>query len=241
MDSESVVSQVQRKIELQSPDDLAYLITNVRNAATEHLNEAFPPVEGDGGEDELRNQIELLVNEYINKTFSLAAPNLTINGLPVAPESFVGTAAPAPNTVYEPFDARKRRQVADLITQEEKLLEDVAALKRSVPAKVAADHAERIRTAMRQDEEDLRERVARDASAAAAAEAEAGEAGTTTTTTESRKGPPLAARLQRQESVEGSFKTAVQGLNRLKRDMPAVVAKMERARVAGDYVVSKGR
>jgi kinetochor protein Mis14/NSL1 len=33
MDSESVVSQVQRKIELQSPDDLAYLITNVRNAA----------------------------------------------------------------------------------------------------------------------------------------------------------------------------------------------------------------
>ncbi|KAM0452107.1 hypothetical protein ACHAPV_009624 [Trichoderma viride] len=240
MDSESVVSQVQRKIELQSPDDLAYLITNVRNAAIEHLNEAFPPVESDGGEDELRNQIELLVNEYINKTFSLAAPNLTINGLPVAPESFVGTAVPAPNTVYEPFDARKRRQVADLITQEEKLLEDVAALKRSVPAKVAADHAERIRVAMRQDEEDLRARVAKDASAAAA-EADADEAGTTTTTAETRKGPPLATRLQRQEGVEGSFKTAVQGLNRLKRDMPAVVAKMERARVAGEYVVSKGR
>lgn len=162
--------------------------------------------------------------QYINKTFSLAAPNLTINGLPVAPESFVGTAVPAPNTVYEPFDARKRRQVADLITQEEKLLEDVAALKRSVPAKVAADHAERIRAAMRQDEDDLRERVARDASAAGAA-----------------RGPPLAARLQRQEGVEGGFKSAVQGLNRLKRDMPAVVAKMERARVAGEYVVSKGR
>ncbi|UKZ87266.1 uncharacterized protein TrAFT101_003073 [Trichoderma asperellum] len=234
MDSDSVVSQVQRKIELQSPDDLAYLITNVRNAAIEHLNEAFPLVEGaDGGEDELRNQIELLVNEYINKTFSLAAPNLTINGLPVAPESFVGTAVPAPNTVYEPFDARKRRQVADLITQEEKLLEDVAALKRSVPAKVAADHAERIRAAMRQDEDDLRERVARDASAA-----EADEAGTAAG---AARGPPLAARLQRQEGVEGGFKSAVQGLNRLKRDMPAVVAKMERARVAGEYVVSKGR
>ncbi|GFP54933.1 hypothetical protein ACSS6W_002833 [Trichoderma asperelloides] len=235
MDSDSVVSQVQRKIELQSPDDLAYLITNVRNAAIEHLNEAFPLVEGaDGGEDELRNQIELLVNEYINKTFSLAAPNLTINGLPVAPESFVGTAVPAPNTVYEPFDARKRRQVADLITQEEKLLEDVAALKRSVPAKVAADHAERIRAAMRQDEDDLRERVARDTSAA-----EADEAGTAAGA--AARGPPLAARLQRQEGVEGGFKSAVQGLNRLKRDMPAVVAKMERARVAGEYVVSKGR
>lgn len=95
---------------------------------------------------------------------------------------------------------------------------------------------------MRQDEEHLRERVAKDASAAAAAEADADEAGTTTAaTTDTRKGPPLAVRLQRQEGVEGSFKTAVQGLNRLKRDMPAVVAKMERARVAGEYVVSKGR
>ncbi|RFU72537.1 hypothetical protein TARUN_9722 [Trichoderma arundinaceum] len=228
MDSESVVSQVQRKIELQSPEDLAYLITNVRNAAIEHLNEAFPPVEGpDGEEDELRNQIEALVNEYINKTFSLASPNLTINGLPVAPESFVGTAVPAPNTVYEPFDTRKRRQVADLITQEEKLLEDVAALKRSVPAKVAADHAERVRAAMRQDEDDLRERVARDASAAADQEAGVLAAG--------------VGQLHRQEGVEGGFKSAVQGLGRLKRDMPAVVAKMERARVAGEYVVTKGR
>lgn len=99
---------------------------------------------------------------------------------------------------------------------------------------------------MRQDEEDLRERVARDASAAAAAAEEADEAGTTKTTTTTttagaRRGPPLAARLQRQEGVEGGFKSAVQGLNRLKRDMPAVVAKMERARVAGEYVVSKGR
>ncbi|KAL7918989.1 hypothetical protein ACQKWADRAFT_323338 [Trichoderma austrokoningii] len=240
MDSDSVVSQVQRKIELQSPDDLAYLIANVRNAAIEHLDAAFPPVEGDG-EDELRNQIESLVNEYITKTFALAAPNLTINGLPVAPESLIGTAAPAPNTVYEPFDARKRRQVADLITQEEKLLEDVAALKRSVPAKVAADHAEHIRAAMRQDEDDLRERVARDASAAEAQETDQA-GGTTATATATATGPPpLATRLQRQEGVEGGFKSAVQGLNRLKRDMPAVVAKMERARVAGEYVVSKGR
>ncbi|KAF3068225.1 hypothetical protein V8C43DRAFT_285539 [Trichoderma afarasin] len=222
MDSESVVSQVQRKIELQSPEDLAYLITNVRNAAVEHLNEAFPPVEG-AEEDELRIQIELLVNEYINKTFSLAAPNLIINGLPVSPDVLRGSAS-TPDTVYEPFDTRKRRQVADLITQEEKLLEDVAALKRSVPAKVAADHAERVRAAMRQDDDDLHDRVARDA---AAAQREAGSLG--------------VAQLQRQEGVEAGFKSAVQGLNRLKRDMPAVVAKMERARVAGEYVVTKGR
>jgi kinetochor protein Mis14/NSL1 len=62
MDADLAVSQVQRRIELQSPEDLTYLITNVRNAAATRLNEAFPLVDG-GGEDELRNQIEALVNE----------------------------------------------------------------------------------------------------------------------------------------------------------------------------------
>lgn len=66
MDSDSVVSQIQRKIELQSPEDLAYLIANVRNAAAASLNQTFPHVEGpDGGEDEMRTQIEALVNEVI--------------------------------------------------------------------------------------------------------------------------------------------------------------------------------
>lgn len=66
MDSESVVAQVQRKIELQTPEDLSYLIANVRRAAAERLNEAFPVVEGNDGEDELRNQIEKLVNEVLS-------------------------------------------------------------------------------------------------------------------------------------------------------------------------------
>lgn len=47
--------------------------------------------------------------------------------------------------------------------------------------------------------------------------------------------------LERQEGVEEGFRRAVEGLGRLKKDMPAVVAKMERAKVAGEYVVTKGR
>ena len=74
MDSESVVSQVQRKIELQSPEDLTYLITNVRNAAAARLNEAFPHVEGHEGEDDLRNQIEALVNEVFHLGLPLFPP-----------------------------------------------------------------------------------------------------------------------------------------------------------------------
>ncbi|KAI1015999.1 hypothetical protein LB504_009025 [Fusarium proliferatum] len=219
MDSESVVAQVQRKIELQAPEDLSYLIANVRRAAAERLNEAFPVVEGNDGEDELRNQIEKL---YIDKTFSLASPNLSINGLPVSPDSFLSESNVEPDTIYEPFDTRKRRRVADLITQEEKLLEDVAALKRSVPATTAEAQAEQLRDGLKRDDDMLEAR--KQQIIAEAAEVDLN-----------------VQPLERQDGVEKGFRRAVEGLGRLKRDMPAVVAKMERARVAGEYVVTQGR
>lgn len=59
-------SAAPRPIELQSPEDLAYLIDNVRRAAADSINTAFPPVDGadaDAQEDELRNRIEQLVND----------------------------------------------------------------------------------------------------------------------------------------------------------------------------------
>lgn len=254
MDSESVVSQVQRRIELQSPEDLTYLITNVRNAAAARLNEAFPHVDGHEGEDELRNQIEAMVNDvslintmfqltvpsarerlgadsdekYINKTFTLASPNLSINGLPVTADAFLGGAPTAPDTTYEPFDARKRQRVADLITQEEKLLEEVASLKRAVPSRAAAAHAEKLRDGLKADEDALAERRSRvEAEAAAAPEG----------------GPWLqgVGPLERQEDVEKGYRGAVEVLARLKTDMAAMLAKMERARVAGEYVVTETR
>ncbi|KAF4594933.1 kinetochore protein mis14 [Ophiocordyceps camponoti-floridani] len=63
MDDESAL---QRKIELQAPEDLAFLVANVRRAARERLDEAFPLVDG-GGEDELRNGIAQLVEQFIEK------------------------------------------------------------------------------------------------------------------------------------------------------------------------------
>ncbi len=63
MGTDSIVSQVQRKIELQSPEDLTYLIANVRAAATERLNESIPLVAGQEGQDELRDEVERMVNE----------------------------------------------------------------------------------------------------------------------------------------------------------------------------------
>lgn len=110
--------------------------------------------------------------------------------------------------------------VAELITQEEKLLEEVALLKRSVPAAAAAEQAEHLNAAVRRDEDALQSRLAAEAPRATA------------------ESHGIAwSPLERQEGVEARFRGAVEGLERVKKDMPSIVAKLERARVAGEYVV----
>ncbi|KAI0836056.1 hypothetical protein F5Y06DRAFT_117093 [Hypoxylon sp. FL0890] len=221
-----------RKIELQAPEDLTYLLANVRRAAAARLDEAFPPVDGAGagGEgDELRTRIEELVDEYITKTFTLAAPNLSINGLPVDATHFLSgdpTSIPQqPEEIYEPFDARKRARVEELTREEEDLLRDIAALKKSVPQAAAAAWAEAARKSVAEDEQALAAVNERTAKSSEGAEGELlGEVG---------------KRLERQDEVESSYGDAVRELGRLKREMPSVVARMERARSAGEYVVTE--
>ncbi|KAI1427642.1 hypothetical protein F5Y12DRAFT_144231 [Xylaria sp. FL1777] len=231
-----------RKIELQVPEDLAYLVANVRRAAAARIDEAFPPVD-DSTEDELRTQIEEYVNEYILKTFSLAAPNLTINGLPVDAAHFLSSApslaSSEPEEVFEPFDARKRARLEALTAEEEDLLRDIAHLKKSVPGAVAGTWAEAARKGIKEDEEALEK-----ANLAAAQFGKPAAAGTSTEGAggEGGAGSGLAITpLERQDDVEKSFGDAVRGLGRLKREMPAVVARMERARKAGEYVVTERR
>ncbi|KAI8633522.1 hypothetical protein F5Y19DRAFT_470757 [Xylariaceae sp. FL1651] len=258
-----------RKIELQAPEDLAYLVANVRRAAASRIDEAFPPVE-DSSEDELRTRIEELVNEYITRTFTLAAPNLSINGLPVDASHFLSgtssssssnnsalvSASAEPDEVFEAFDARKRARVEALTAEEEDLLRDIAHLKKSVPGAVASAWAEAARKGVRDDEEAL-ERVNNAATQPAKAVTpattsgtpagdpdpqarEAGAEGSGKGNSSSGGKRRLAiAPLERQDDVENSFEDAVRGLGRLKKEMPAVVARMERARKAGEYAVTE--
>lgn len=263
-----------RKVELQSPEDFTYLLNNVRRAAAESISAAFPLAD-DGAEDALRARIEELVNDYIARTFALAAPNTSINGLPV-PDALLpretgkdhddnnsnknnpkrakkgkkgkgknssnSTSAANQedeNVVYEPFDARLRDSIPDLLREEEDLLREIAALKRRVPAQAAARVGDALRAGVAADEAALataRERVAdvdRDLKAKGRKrmldhlEASSAE-----------DGAAAAGVLQRNDDVAGSFEAAVEGLARLKRDMPATVARMERARAAGNYVIA---
>ncbi|KAK8148664.1 hypothetical protein G3M48_009518 [Beauveria asiatica] len=229
-----------RRIELASHKDFAFLIANVRAAAAEHLHAAFPP-QSNGGEDELRNEIEAIVDSYIDRTFTLAAPNLSINGLPANPADFFkpsrsgsrkSSIPPMPSDEasisYEPFDAEKRARVAALVSQEEALLEQVAAMKRAVPAGVAAKVAAQLDDAAARDDAQL-QRALDDAAATGPGVDGSDDALL-------RLLLLLLPPLERQEGVEERFRDAVGALGRLKRDMPSVVAKMERARVAGEYV-----
>ncbi|CAJ2509415.1 Uu.00g144410.m01.CDS01 [Anthostomella pinea] len=247
-------ASLQRKIELQTPEDLAYLLANVRRAAAARIDEAFPPmVDGAHGEDELRTRIEELVNEYIAKTFTLAAPNLSINGLDVdtarvlSSSSSSSTTNPSePEVVYEPFDARKRARVEDLTAQEEKLLGEIAKLKRSAPGAAAGAWAETTKRGVREDEEALAAvNAATITSSATAATNGDGVCSGSGSSGGGGSGAGGASTgldiksLDRQADVEKTYAGAVGGLGRLKREMPAVVARMERARGAGEYVVTQ--
>ncbi|KAK0379481.1 hypothetical protein CLIM01_03126 [Colletotrichum limetticola] len=215
-----------RKIELQSRDDLAYLLTNVRRAAQEQLDNAFPHIEGSNAqEDELRAPIERLVNEYINKTFTYAAPNLSINGMDTDPSTFLSNNTPSdePEEAYEPWDARLRQRVEDLAREEEDLLNEIAALKKSVPGAIATATTNEFKAAAAADEAAFE--AAKKAKEDEAREMEA-------------EVLPLEA-MERRGEVKEAFGGAVGGLGRLKKTMPATVAKMERARVAGEYTVTE--
>ncbi|KAK4166581.1 hypothetical protein QBC43DRAFT_257077 [Cladorrhinum sp. PSN259] len=234
----------QRRIELQSPEDLTYLINNVRKAALDSINAAFPPVElGEGEdaavpeEDELRNHIEKLVNEYITQTFNLALPSLTVNGLPLAslPSNSASTNPNSPSArnnkppsepeiQYTPFDPRKRDKIEQLVSQEEDLLRSIATLKRRVPSSVASTYLNGTNAAISQDEEFIEGLIAK-------IKEEGQENG--------KKVLEGMGPLERQEDVEENLKRGVEGLGRLKKNMPSVVAKMERARGAGGYVGGK--
>jgi kinetochor protein Mis14/NSL1 len=91
-----------------------------------------------------------------------------------------------------------------------------------VPATVAANQAEQLRDSLKRDDDLLDARKKQAA-------------------VEAREVELDVQPLERQDGVEAGFRRAVEGLGRLKREMPSVVAKMERARVAGEYVVTQGR
>lgn len=73
-----------RKVELQAPADLTYLVSNVSRAARAKIDTHLPPdAAPESGEDALRRRVEVLVEEYIRKTFEGAKEGISVNGMDV--------------------------------------------------------------------------------------------------------------------------------------------------------------
>lgn len=240
------MAEFQRKIELQSPDDLQYLISNVRRAANEKIDKDWPPIEG---EDKMRERVEELVNEvrpiaivqslilqihlqlkrksnqcieqYINNVFHTSSENITINGMNPSPDllsSLLTSTSTSPILEieeHEPFNTKLFERAKELARQEEDLIEEIAALRRTVPAKVAENVKREYKEGLEGDEivlgrlEEMRERGA----------ADLGVGG-----------------LERQGDVEAAWVRGVKGLEGLMRTMPETVARKERAEKAEAYV-----
>lgn len=144
---------------------------------------------------------------------------------------------------YEAFDARRRARVEELAREEEDLMREIASLKRRVPGAAAKGFAEGFWEGVRADEEALeraREGAVADAAAAAVEageeEEEEGAEGEEKKASKAMLGG--IGPLERQADVEAGYGGVVDTLGRMRREMPATVAKMERARVAGEYVVT---
>jgi len=209
-----------RKVELQSPDDLQYLISNVRRAAHEKIDKDLPPIEG---EDKMRERVEELVHEYITKVFVTSGENLTINGLDPSPEllkSMLTSSTAEGRSIeeHEPFNAKLWEKAKDWARQEEDLIEEIAMLRRTIPSISVDGLKKSYKQGMESDETEIlrREEVIKNRDAGTA--------------------EMMVGRLERQADVEANWKKGVDGLGRLRRTLPEMVAKKERADRAEDYV-----
>lgn len=162
---------------------------------------------------------------------------------------------PEPNVQYEPYDARKRARVEELARQEEDLMREIAALKRKMPGAAAQGYNQTFWEGVQKDEVALaaaREKAlqqfgvaGREAEDDPAAGPGAGEDGDGEGDGSSHKRNKtvllngVSGPLDRQAQVQETYAGVVDTLGRLKREMPATVAKMERARVAGEYVITE--
>jgi kinetochor protein Mis14/NSL1 len=75
-----------RKVELQSPADLAYLIALTQRAARQKIDVAFPPSAAptNGEDDGLRRRVEVLVADFVHNTWEGVRLNVSCNGVDLA-------------------------------------------------------------------------------------------------------------------------------------------------------------
>jgi kinetochor protein Mis14/NSL1 len=218
-----------RKIELQSPADLTYLTSKIRTLARQKLDLHLPSQQDTAEPDELRKQVEDLVDAFVAQVLSGLRHNISINGIDVVGRGREGEdddvameggdEAPsiAEVEVYEAFDEKLRGKLATTTQKRDGLISKISHHRRTTPALAARSFELQFGREMEEWE-----RVA-----------EEGE----------RLGVEAAAKevvgiegLKRKREVERSWERAVEGLGSLNGGLPETRARLERCRDVVGYL-----
>ncbi|KAF2650949.1 hypothetical protein K491DRAFT_696850 [Lophiostoma macrostomum CBS 122681] len=227
-----------RKIELQSPGDLSYLQSQIRNAARQKLDLHLPAVASDTAEpDDLRRKTEELVDAFVTRVLDGMRRNIAINGIDVAPAdsedgsfgerggSGDGGGAAMQGVIveeaFEPWDAKLRDRLQDMVQKRDALVAKIAAHRRQTPALASQRFKEQF---LRDVEGGERARVQNEERALQLGELDVvGVEG-----------------LSRQDEVERNWERAVGGLQRLNKGLPETRARLERCGDVVGYMEGKG-
>ncbi|KAF8458219.1 hypothetical protein BDZ91DRAFT_743285 [Kalaharituber pfeilii] len=171
---------VLRKIELDSLDDLRYLYDNIIKTARDKIEAHFHDVVGAaGGPGEVvlgRHQWAEVQRGYINRTFELASPNISINGIdtnklsnpngqdvnsqPLPATNTASGSQPAsiidllnaPVEEFEPYDRTLHSRVQSLYSEIENTTLKVARQRREVPHKAARKYEKLLERELRESD-----------------------------------------------------------------------------------------
>lgn len=221
-DGHRATESTHRKIELQSPADLTYLIANVSRAAREKLDKHLPPdaLAGGaigGGEDAMRKRVEELVEAYIRDTFNASKDSICVNGME-REELETEIAKAQEGEELEPFDTKLAQRIQALSAQIEHQTLQLANLRRKAPQETAVKFTESFEKQTGQFEKLLK------ADEAVRMEAARGV------------NVDVVGRGERVEEMQSTWQMGNERLAALKSGLGGTVARMEKAKKAVEVV-----
>ncbi|KAI6883028.1 hypothetical protein KC363_g4964 [Hortaea werneckii] len=219
-----------RKIELQSPADLTYLIANVSRAAREKIDKHLPPDAAPEGEDAMRKRVEQLVEEYIRNTFNAAKNSMSINGMDSREmDAELAKAQEGEGTVdlttkpkhldltgiaeIEPFDTKLAQRIQNLSAQIEQRTLDLANLRRNAPGETS----KRFQDSFAKQTEDYDTRLQKDEQMKL---------------DEARNTHMEIEELERLDEMQNAWTKGTEQLQELRTGLGSTVARMEKAEKA---------
>ncbi|KAI7336376.1 hypothetical protein KC315_g2797 [Hortaea werneckii] len=201
-----------RKIELQSPADLTYLIANVSRAAREKIDKHLPPDAAPEGEDAMRKRVEQLVEEYIRNTFNAAKNSMSINGMD-SREMDAELAKAQEGEEIEPFDTKLAQRIQNLSAQIEQRTLDLANLRRNAPAETS----KRFQDSFAKQTEDYDTRLQKDEQLKL---------------DEARNTHMEIEEMERLDEMQNAWTKGTEQLQELRTGLGSTVARMEKAEKA---------